>query len=128
MIVFQLNNCLIDMDVFSVSGLPSHGEEVRRVRAGLPPDEDLYELADFFKVFGDSTRLKVLCALEGAVWCVSDLADILGMTRPAISHQLNILKREKLVRAQRKGKNVFYALADDHVCMILEMGLEHLHE
>lgn len=110
------------------AGLLRHGEEVLKARAGLLPDEDLYELSDFFKVFGDSTRLKVLCALEDAVWCVSDLADILGMTRPAISHQLNILKREKLVQAQRKGKNVFYALADDHVRMILEMGLEHLHE
>lgn len=114
--------------VFSDSGLLKHGEEIVRARAGLLPDEELYELSDFFKVFSDSTRLKVLCALEGAVWCVSDLADILGMTRPAISHQLNILKREKLVQAQRKGKNVFYALADDHVRMILEMGLEHLHE
>lgn len=92
------------------------------------PDELADVLADFFKVFGDSSRLKVLWALHRGERCGSQLAELLGMTAPAVSHQLNILRRSRLVRARREGKNIYYALADDHVQRILELGLEHIGE
>ncbi len=92
------------------------------------PDEDICDLADFFKVFGDSSRLKVLWALHQGELCVSHLAELLGMSAPAISHQLKILRQSHLVRTRRDGKNVYYSLADDHVQRILEMGLEHTDE
>lgn len=92
------------------------------------PDEDICDLADFFKVFGDSSRLKVLWALHRGERCGSQLAELLGMTAPAVSHQLNILRRSHLVRTRREGKNIYYALADDHVQRILELGLEHTDE
>lgn len=92
------------------------------------PDEDICDLADFFKVFGDSSRLKVLWALHQGELCVTHLAELLGMSAPAISHQLKILRQSHLVRTRRDGKNVYYSLADDHVQRILEMGLEHTDE
>lgn len=92
------------------------------------PDEDICDLADFFKVFGDSSRLKVLWALHRGEMCGSHLAELLGMTAPAVSHQLKILRQSHLVRTRREGKNIYYALADDHVQRILELGLEHTDE
>lgn len=92
------------------------------------PDEDICDLADFFKVFGDSSRLKVLWALHRGEMCGSHLAELLGMTAPAVSHQLKILRQSHLVRTRREGKNIYYALADDHVQRILELGLEHMAE
>lgn len=92
------------------------------------PDEDICDLADFFKVFGDSSRLKVLWALHRGEMCGSCLAELLGMTAPAVSHQLKILRQSHLVRTRREGKNIYYALADDHVQRILELGLEHTDE
>lgn len=92
------------------------------------PDEDICDLADFFKVFGDSSRLKVLWALHQGELCVTHLAALLGMTAPAVSHQLKILRQSHLVRTRRDGKNIYYSLADDHVQRILELGLEHTDE
>lgn len=92
------------------------------------PEEDIYDLADFFKVFGDSSRLKVLWALRGGELCVTHLAELLRMSAPAISHQLKILRQSHLVRTRREGKNIYYTLADDHVQQILELGLEHTDE
>lgn len=92
------------------------------------PDEAICDLADFFKVFGDSSRLKVLWALHRGEMCGSHLAELLGMTAPAVSHQLKILRQSHLVRTRREGKNIYYALADDHVQRILELGLEHMDE
>lgn len=92
------------------------------------PEEDICDLADFFKVFGDSSRLKVLWAMKRGELCVTHLAEQLGMSAPAVSHQLKILRQSHLVRARRDGKNVYYALADDHVQKILELGLEHTYE
>lgn len=92
------------------------------------PDEDICDLADFFKVFGDSSRLKVLWALHHGEMCGSHLAELLGMTAPAVSHQLKILRQSHLVRTRHEGKNIYYALADDHVQRILELGLEHTDE
>jgi len=97
-------------------------------RDSLLPDEDICDLADFFKVFGDSSRLKVLWALHQSELCVTHLAELLGMTAPAVSHQLKILRQSHLVRTRRDGKNIYYSLADDHVQRILELGLEHTDE
>ena len=92
------------------------------------PDDTLYDLADLFKVFGDSTRLRILCALFNCEQCVQHIADELGMTHSAISHQLRFLKQNKLVKSRRSGKTVFYSLADEHVKRIFNQGLEHIQE
>ena len=92
------------------------------------PEETLYDLADLFKVFGDSTRLHILCALFGCEQCVQHIADELQMTHSAISHQLRFLKQNKLVKSRREGKTFFYSLADEHVKRIFDQGLEHVQE
>lgn len=92
------------------------------------PEEDIYDLADFFKVFGDSSRLKVLWALRHGELCVTHLAELLSMSIPAVSHQLKILRHNRLVRTRRDGKNIYYSLADEHVEKILDLGLEHSDE
>ena len=94
----------------------------------LPPEEALYDLAELFKVFGDSTRIKLLYALLESEMCVCDLAQLLGLTQSAVSHQLRVLKTSKLVRNRREGKTGFYALDDDHVRRMLEMVMELLSE
>ena len=86
------------------------------------------ELADFYKVFGDATRIKILCVLLESEVCVCDLAEILGMTQSAISHQLRVLKQMKLVKNRREGKTVYYSLADDHILTIISQGMEHIAE
>lgn len=91
-------------------------------------ERTLYDLADLFKVFGDSTRLRILCVLMEQEICVADLADTLEMTQSAISHQLRTLKQSKLVKARRSGKLVYYSLDDDHVRSIIETGREHIEE
>lgn len=94
----------------------------------MPDDEVLYELADLFRVFGDSTRIKILYALHDSERCVQEIADTLGISQSAISHQLRILRDSKLVRFRRDGKTVYYALDDDHVRNLLNMGMEHIEE
>jgi ArsR family transcriptional regulator len=91
-------------------------------------EEALYDLADFFKVFGDTTRIKILYTLRKSEMCVCDIAGTLQMTQSAISHQLRILKQMDLVKSRREGKTIFYALSDDHIETILDMGLEHINE
>lgn len=103
-------------------------ELVRQVLADIPKEEELYDLADFFKIFGDSTRIRILYVLLISETCVSDIARILAMTQPAISHQLRILKQMNLVRARRSGKTVYYSLADDHIVSILSQGMDHIRE
>lgn len=105
-----------------------HEELVEKVNENMPVEEELYDLAELFKVFGDSTRIRILFVLFEAEVCVCDLAEILHMTQSAISHQLKILKQAKLVSARREGKSVFYALADDHVRTIIAQGREHIEE
>lgn len=100
----------------------------RRVTDNQPAEEMLYNLAELFKVFGDSTRIRILYALVESELCVGDLAQILGMGQSAVSHQLKILKDAKLVRYRREGKSVIYALDDEHVRNILNMGMEHVEE
>jgi len=105
-----------------------HEETVRRVLSEMPPEEALYDLAELFKVFGDSTRIKILYVLFEAELCVGDIAQLLGMTQTAVSHQLRVLRVNKLVKGRKEGKTVIYALADDHVRTILGQGMEHVDE
>ena len=94
----------------------------------LPDDEVLYELADLFRVFGDSTRIKILYALHDDELCVQDIANAVQLSQSAVSHQLRVLKDSKLVRFRRDGKTIYYALDDDHVRSILSMGMDHIEE
>ena len=94
----------------------------------MPDDEVLYELADLFRVFGDSTRIKILYALHENELCVQDIANAVELSQSAVSHQLRVLKDTKLVRFRRDGKTVYYALDDDHVRSILSMGMDHIEE
>jgi len=105
-----------------------HPELVLKVNALMPREEELYDLAELFKVFGDSTRIRILYVLFEAELCVCDLSEILKMTQSAVSHQLKILKTARLVKARREGKQVFYSLADDHVRTMIDQGREHIEE
>lgn len=105
-----------------------HGNVLNAVRAALPPDDTLCDLSDLFKLFGDTTRLRILYALLESELCVCAVTELLGMTQSAISHQLKILKDADLVRCRRSGKTVYYSLADDHVRTIIAQGFDHLTE
>lgn len=105
-----------------------HEELLKIVDEKLPKEEELYDLAELFKVFGDSTRIRILFVLFEAEVCVCDLAQALSMTQSAVSHQLRILKQNKLVKSRREGKSVFYSLADNHVRSIIDQGREHIEE
>ncbi len=105
-----------------------HEELLRIVNETLPDETELYDLAELFKVFGDSTRIRILYVLFEAEVCVCDLAAALNMTQSAISHQLKILKQNRLIKSRREGKSVFYSLADDHVRAIIAQGQEHIEE
>ena len=106
----------------------THPSRIETVKKLLPADEVLYDLAELFKIFGDSTRIKLLYALYESELCVCDLADVLGLTQSAVSHQLRLLKSSKLVKFRREGKTIYYSLADDHVKTIMAQGLEHVCE
>lgn len=101
---------------------------VEKVNEKMPPEEELQDLADFFKVFGDATRLKILYVLLCSEMCVYDIAAMLGMSQSAISHQLRVLKQMALVKNRREGKIIFYSLADSHIVTILSQGLDHIEE
>jgi DNA-binding transcriptional ArsR family regulator len=105
-----------------------HENLLKTVNEKMPEETELYDLAELFKVFGDSTRMRILFVLFEAEVCVCDLAEALNMTQSAISHQLRILKQNKLVKSRREGKSVFYSLADDHVRTIVDQGREHIEE
>lgn len=105
-----------------------HEETVRRVNEIMPGEEELFDLSELFKIFGDSTRIRILYVLFESDMCVCGIAELLGMTQSAISHQLAVLKKAKLVRYRREGKTIFYSLADDHVRTILDQGMEHITE
>lgn len=106
----------------------THGEIIARVRPGMPEEEKLYDLAELFKMFGDSTRIRILYVLFEAEMCVCDIAEVLKMSQSAISHQLRLLKQAKLVKNRREGKTVYYSLADEHVRSIIFQGMEHIEE
>lgn len=105
-----------------------HQELVDKI-AEIMPDEDLlFDLAELYKIFGDSTRIKILYALFEAELCVCDIATLIGASVSAVSHQLRILKQASLVKFRREGKMAFYSLSDDHVRSILDQGIEHIGE
>jgi ArsR family transcriptional regulator, lead/cadmium/zinc/bismuth-responsive transcriptional repressor len=105
-----------------------HEDVVTRVKDSIPQDETLYDLAELFKVFGDTTRIKILCALFQSEMCVCDIAALLGMTQSAVSHQLRVLKQTRLVKFRKEGKVVYYSLEDEHVKHIFDQGLIHISE
>lgn len=105
-----------------------HEDIVNEVKGKMPHEESLYDLAELFKVFGDTTRIKILWALDEAEMCVCDIAVLLNMTQSAISHQLRVLKQANLVRSRKEGKIVYYSLNDEHVRQIFNQGLIHINE
>ncbi len=115
-------------DVECCESFHTHTELLKLISRNMPDEDELYDLAELFKVFGDSTRIRILFVLFEAEVCVCDLAQALNMTQSAISHQLKILKQNKLVKSRREGKSVFYSLADGHVRTIIAQGREHIEE
>lgn len=105
-----------------------HDDIVKRVQEKMPEEDNLYDLAELFKVFGDSTRIKIIWALFESEMCVCDIAYLLNMTQSAISHQLRVLKTARLVRHRKSGKTVYYSLNDEHIQQIFELGMEHIRE
>ena len=116
------------LDVESLDCNVIHEEVVAAVRKKMPDEELLLDLADLFKVFGDSTRVKIICALLRAEMCVCDIAALLGMSKSAISHQLRTIRQTRLVKYRREGKVVYYSLEDEHVGTIFDQGLVHVSE
>lgn len=106
----------------------AHEDIVERVQKNIPSEDALYDLAELFRIFGDSTRIRILYVLFESEMCVCDIAQLLGMTQSAISHQLRALKNARLVKSRRDGKTVFYSLADSHVRTIIDQGQEHISE
>ena len=107
---------------------PINPKAVQELFECMPNEENLYDLADLFRVFGDSTRIKIMYALFESELCVGDIAEALGMTQSSVSHQLRVLKDNKLVKFRRDGKQIIYSLDDDHVRSILSLGMEHVEE
>ncbi len=105
-----------------------HENIVNKIKEKMPEEEVLADLADLFRVFGDTTRVKIIFVLFSNEMCVCDIAELLGMTQSAISHQLRVLKNARLVKFRKEGKTVFYSLDDEHISGILECGLEHINE
>ena len=105
-----------------------HEDVVKRLKATFPKDEMIFDLADFYKIFGDTTRVKILYALDKSELCVCDISALLAMSVSAVSHQLRTLRESNLVRTKRQGKVIYYSLADDHVKSILECGIDHISE
>ena len=118
----------IEQEVERCEYMYVHQDVVNKVKQDMPQDETLYDLAELFKVFGDSTRIKILYALFEAELCVCDIAQLLSVSQTSVSHQLRVLKNNKLVKFRKEGKNVFYSLADDHVRRIIDQGIEHVEE
>ena len=115
-------------DVECCETFQTHEELLKIVNEKMPEEAELYDLAELFKVFGDSTRIRILYVLFEAEVCVCDLAEALNMTQSAVSHQLKILKQSRLVKSRREGKSIYYSLADSHVSAIIAQGREHIEE
>lgn len=103
-------------------------EKIEEVKGKIPSEDDMYELAELFKVFGDSTRTRILTCLKYSELCVCEISEVLNMSISAVSHQLRVLRQSKLVKARKIGKEVYYSLDDDHVLQIISFGFEHLNE
>jgi len=117
-----------NQDLYKCDCIAIHEDVVGKVRENMPQDENLYDLAELFKVFGDTTRIKILYALFSSEMCVCDIAFLLNMTQSAISHQLRVLKQARLVKFRKDGKVVFYSLDDAHIKHIFDQGLLHISE
>lgn len=123
------NTCYIsEKSETESTNISAKHQDLKRIDELMPPDELLYDLADLFKIFGDTTRIKILYALSEAEMCVGDIAELLGLTQTAVSHQLRVLKSNKLVKFRKEGKMVYYSLSDDHVTGIINMGMDHVEE
>lgn len=127
----------MDDDIIKETGAETEGidiagtedaAEIKEVTDALPDEDTLDELEELFKIFGDSTRIKILYVLHIKEMCVMDISLALGMSQSAISHQLRVLRQTRLIRSRRDGKNIYYSLADEHVHTIISMGLEHIEE
>ena len=119
---------ILEPEVETCGFLHVHEDTVAKVRSLLPEEDTLLRLADLFKVFGDGTRISILYVLFEEEVCVCDIANLLGMTQSAISHQLRVLKQARLIKSRRVGKTVFYSLSDSHVSTLLSSGTEHISE
>jgi len=119
----QIDNKIEDCNCNTI-----HNDVIKKVRENIPKEEVLYELAEFFKVFGDSTRIKIICALFESEMCVCDLSALLGVSQSAVSHQLRTLKSARLVTYRRDGKVIYYSLDDEHIKHIFDQGLSHITE
>lgn len=126
--VIRKDHQVTDNPATSESADLLHPEVVAKVAKRMPDDDSLFDLAELFKVFGDSTRVRILSALSLSELCVNDLSALLGMTQSAVSHQLRALRSAKLVRARKDGKAVYYSLDDEHVNAILALGMQHVGE
>ena len=119
---------MMDNKVESCSCNIIHKDVVEEVKDKLPQEEILYDLAELFKVFGDSTRIKIICSLFESEMCVCDLSALLNISQSAISHQLRVLKSARLVKFRRAGKVIYYSLDDEHIKQIFDAGLHHITE
>lgn len=124
----DLKKNMADCEIGQCDFLSVHEDIVEKVIRVMPKEEQLLDLADFFKIFGDATRIKILYVLSQSEMCVCDIATLLKMGQSAISHQLRVLKQMRLVKFRRDGKTVFYSLADGHIETILAQGMEHINE
>ena len=106
----------------------AHDEIVEKVQKEMPSEDTLYDLTELFRIFGDSTRIKILYALFESELCVNDIAQVVGISQSAVSHQLRLLKTSKLVKFRREGKAMYYSLDDDHVRSMIALGMEHTEE
>lgn len=105
-----------------------HTDVIEKVKNRLPGEDDIRELAEFFKIFGDATRISILWSLSEAELCVCDLCELLKMKQPAVSHQLRTLRQSRIVKSRREGKNVYYSLDDEHIHQLLDFSIAHLKE
>lgn len=105
-----------------------HNDVVAKAKGFMPPSDTVEGLADFFKIFGDGTRVRILLALDSGEMCVCDISETLGMSMSAVSHQLRMLRDAKLVTSRREGRSIYYSLCDEHVRIVLETALEHIGE
>ena len=124
----NINNTTEDKSMQDKTMDSQRGQDLTQIIQKLPKDELLYDLAEFFKIFGDSSRIRILSLLREDKFCVNEIAQLLQLSPSAISHQLRILRQARLVRYQKIGKEVFYSLDDDHIEKILDQGLEHIKE
>ena len=116
------------IDEFVCENNVVHEDAVKKVRQSMPDEDILYDVAELFKIFGDSTCIRILSALSESELCVCDICAVLNMTKSAVSHQLRILRQTKLVKNRRSGKEMYYSLDDDHVSSIMALALDHIKE